>query len=56
MITAMAGDMLYMETTLSAGESCEGFVLFRIPEKAEENLRNVIVSRDSYTSIVALKK
>ncbi len=56
MITALAGDMLYMETTLSAGESCEGFVLFRIPEKAEENLRNVIVSRDSYTSIVALKK
>ena len=56
MITALAGDMLYMETTLSAGESCEGFVLFRIPEKAEENLRNVIISRDSYTSIVALKK
>ncbi|MDE7325137.1 MAG: hypothetical protein K2N63_02490 [Lachnospiraceae bacterium] len=56
MITALAGDMLYMETTLAPGESCGGFVLFRIPEKAEDNITNVIISRDTYTSIIALKK
>ena len=55
-ITALTGDMLYMETTLAPGESCEGYVIFRIPEKAESEISNVIISRDSHTSIVSLKK
>ena len=56
MITALSGDMLYMKATLAPGESCDGYVIFRIPEKAESKINNVIISRDSYTSIVSLKE
>lgn len=34
----------------------DGYVIFRIPEKAESKINNVIISRDSYTSIVSLKE
>ncbi len=56
MITALSGDMLYMKATLAPGESCDGYVIFRIPEKAKSKINNVIISRDSYTSIVSLKE
>lgn len=56
MVTALSGDLLYLSTELSAGESGVFYVLFQTDTDADIEDMNLIVSRGDKTTILTNRK